>query len=81
VFLGATDGAVVKAWLENMAMCFTLHGYNLQHKGTHGGLSAEAKRSSLVEDIPTSTKHGHQSLVMGTVRGMVMVEVIVRGIH
>jgi hypothetical protein len=35
----------------------------------------------MVEDAPTSTKHGHRSRVMGTVRGMVLGEVIVRGTH
>jgi hypothetical protein len=43
--------------------------------------SAKGERSSMVEDTPTSTKHGRQSRVMGTVRGMVLGEVIVIGIH
>jgi hypothetical protein len=33
------------------------------------------------EDAPTSAKHGRRSRVRGTVRGMVLGEVIVRGIH
>jgi hypothetical protein len=35
----------------------------------------------MVEDAPTSAKHGRQSHVMGTIRGTVPGEVIVRGIH
>jgi hypothetical protein len=37
----------------------------------HGGISVEGECSSMVEDAPTSTKHGHQRCVMGTVRGTV----------
>jgi hypothetical protein len=35
----------------------------------------------MVEDAPTSTKHGRRRRVMGTVRGTVPGEVFVRGIH
>jgi hypothetical protein len=31
-FFGAPDGAVVKAWLENMVMCFALHDYTSNMK-------------------------------------------------
>jgi hypothetical protein len=31
-FMGATDGSVVEAWLENMAMCFTLRDYTSNMK-------------------------------------------------
>jgi hypothetical protein len=31
-FLGATDGAAAEAWLENLAMCFTLHDYTSNMK-------------------------------------------------
>jgi hypothetical protein len=37
--MSATDGLAVEAQLENKAMCFSLHGYDLQHKGLHGVLS------------------------------------------
>jgi hypothetical protein len=39
----------------------------LQHEGPHGGLSTEGERSSMVEDTPTTTEHGRQRRVMGTV--------------
>jgi hypothetical protein len=42
----------------------TLH---LQHEGPHGGFSTKGVRSSLVEDAPTSTKHGRRGCVMGIV--------------
>ena len=32
VFFGAPDSAAAEAWLENMAMCFTLHDYNSNMK-------------------------------------------------
>jgi hypothetical protein len=31
-FLGATDGSATEAWLENMAICFTLHDYTSNMK-------------------------------------------------
>jgi hypothetical protein len=31
-FMGATDGLATEAWLENMAMCFTLHDYTSNMK-------------------------------------------------
>jgi hypothetical protein len=31
-FWGATDGLATEAWLENMAMCFTLHDYTSNMK-------------------------------------------------
>jgi hypothetical protein len=31
-FMGATDGLVVEAWLENMAMCFALCDYTSKMK-------------------------------------------------
>jgi hypothetical protein len=79
--MGTMDNLVVEAWLENKAMCFALRGYNPQQEGPHGGLSAQGKCSSMVEDTPTSTKHGRLSRVMGKVQGMVPGEVIFRGIH
>jgi hypothetical protein len=30
--LSAPDGAVIEAWLENMAMCFSLHDYTSNMK-------------------------------------------------
>jgi hypothetical protein len=35
----------------------------------------------MVEDAPTSTKHGRLTCVMGTIRGMVPREVFFIGIH
>jgi hypothetical protein len=35
----------------------------------------------MVEDAPTSTKHGHPRHVMGIVSEVVLGEVLVRGIH
>jgi hypothetical protein len=32
---------------------------HLQHEGLHGVISVEGEHSSIVEDAPTSTKHGH----------------------
>jgi hypothetical protein len=43
----------------------------------HGGISVERECSSMVEDAPTSTKHGRRRRVMGVVRGMVLGEVLV----
>jgi hypothetical protein len=80
-FMGVTNRSVAEAWLENMAMCFALHEIHLQHEGLHGSLLFEGELSSMVEDAPTSTKHGHQRRVMGTVRGAVPREVYFRGIH
>jgi hypothetical protein len=74
-FFGAPDGAAAEAWLENMAMCFTLCDYTSNMKGPHGGLSIEGERSSMVEDAPTVAEDGHGRRVMGTVRGMVSREV------
>jgi hypothetical protein len=31
-FFGAPDGAAAEAWLENMAMCFSLHDYTSNMK-------------------------------------------------
>jgi hypothetical protein len=74
--MSATENSSTEAWLENKAMCFALHGNDLQHDDPHGGLQL-GERSSMVEDAPTSTKHGHLSRVRGTVPG----EVIVKGIR
>ena len=54
---------------------------HLQHEILHGDLLAEGECSYMVEDVPTSTKHGRQRRVMGTVRGEVMEKSYVRGIH
>jgi hypothetical protein len=35
----------------------------------------------MVEDAPTSTKHGCRRCVMGVVRGTILREVLVRGNH
>jgi hypothetical protein len=35
----------------------------------------------MVEDAPTVAEHGHRRRVMGTVQGMVLREVPIRGIH
>jgi hypothetical protein len=51
------------------------------HEGPHGGLSTEGECSSMVEDTPTPAEHGHRRRVMGTVRGTVLGEVSLRGIH
>jgi hypothetical protein len=53
----------------------------LQHEGLHGGISTEGERSSMVEDAPATIEHGRRRRVMGTVRGMVLREVSIRGIH
>jgi len=42
--------------------------FYLQLEGPLEGLSAKGERSSMVEDAPTSVKHGRQSRVMGTIR-------------
>jgi hypothetical protein len=80
-FFGAPDGAAREAWLENMAMCFTLRDYTSNMKVHMAGLSTEGERSSMVEDAPTIAEHGRRRRVMGTVRGMVLREVPFRGIH
>jgi hypothetical protein len=51
------------------------------HESTHGGLSFKRECSSLVEDAPTSTKHGRRRHVMGIVRGMVWERYLSKGIH
>jgi hypothetical protein len=51
------------------------------NEGMHRRSSTKGECSSMEEDAPTSTKHGCQSRVRGTVQGMVSGEVIVRGIH
>jgi hypothetical protein len=79
--MGATDDAAIEAWLENMAMCFSLRDYTSNMKVLHGSISAEGERSSMVEDAPTTTEHGLRRRVMGTVRGVVLGEVFFRGIH
>jgi hypothetical protein len=53
----------------------------LQHEGLHGGLSTERECSSMMEDAPATIEHGRRRRVMGTVRGMVLREVPIRGIH
>jgi hypothetical protein len=35
----------------------------------------------MVEDAPATIEHGRRRCVMGTVRGMVLREVPIRGIH
>jgi hypothetical protein len=35
----------------------------------------------MVEDAPATTEHGRRRRVMGTVRGVVLREVFVKGIH
>jgi hypothetical protein len=47
----------------------------------HGRISTEEELSSMVEDAPTATKHGHRRHVIGTVRGSIPEEVFIRGIH
>jgi hypothetical protein len=41
-------------------MCFTLHVYDLQHEGPHGGLSTEGERSFMAEDTPAPFEHGRR---------------------
>jgi hypothetical protein len=53
----------------------------LQHEGLHGVLSTEGEFSSMVEDAPTTIEHGRRRRVMGIVRGAVLREVLIRGIH
>ena len=53
----------------------------LQHEGPHGGLSTEGERPSMVEDSLAAAEHGRRRRVMGTVRGIVLGEVYVGGIH
>jgi hypothetical protein len=79
-FFGAPDGAAAEAWLENMVMCFALREYTSNMK-VHGGISTEGEHSSMVEDTPATIEHGRRRRVMGTVRGTVLREVSVRGIH
>jgi hypothetical protein len=40
---------------------------HLRHEILHDGISAEGECSSMVENAPTSTKHGHRRCVMGVV--------------
>jgi len=54
---------------------------HLQHESSHGGILVDWEHSYMVEDAPTSTKHGHRRRIMGTVRGEVPGEVLIRGIH
>jgi hypothetical protein len=35
-------------------LCFTLHNYDLQHEGLHGGISTEGELSSMAEDAPAT---------------------------
>jgi hypothetical protein len=58
-----------------------LHNFDLQHKGLYGHSLSKGECSSIEEDAPTSTKHGHRNHVRGKVRGRIPGEVIVRGIH
>jgi hypothetical protein len=53
----------------------------LQHESLHGGILVEGEISPMVEDTPTTTEHGRRRRVMGIVRGAVLGEVFVRGIH
>jgi hypothetical protein len=80
-FFGASDSAAAEAWLENMAMCFSLHDYTSNMKVLHGGLSTEGECSSMVENTPTVVERGYRRHVMRTDREMVPREVPFRGIH
>jgi hypothetical protein len=78
--MSATDGSTVEAWLENKAMCFTLHGYDLQHEGLHGGL--QLKGSALLWwKMLLPQLNMVVEAVLWERFGMVLGEVIVRGIH
>jgi hypothetical protein len=52
------------------ALCFTLHDYDIQHEGMHGGISTEGERSSMAEDASATFEHGLRRHVMGTTRGI-----------
>ena len=67
--------------MERKALCFMIHGYNLQHEGPQGGLSIEGEHSSMVEDTPTTVEHGHRRHVMGNIQGTVLRELSIRVIH
>jgi hypothetical protein len=54
---------------------------HLQHESLHDGLSAEGECSPMMEDTPTSTKHGCRRSFIGTIQGAVSREILVRGIH
>jgi hypothetical protein len=41
-------------------VCFTLHVYNLQHEGPHGGLSTERECSFMEEDVIAPFEHGRR---------------------
>jgi hypothetical protein len=49
--------------------CNVLHNsqLHLQHESMHGSILVEGECSSIMEDTPTSTKHGRRRHVMGTV--------------
>jgi hypothetical protein len=66
-FFGALDDAAAEVWLENMAMCFSLHDYTSNMKFHMAGISTKGELSSMVEDTPTTTEHGHQRCIMGIV--------------
>jgi hypothetical protein len=77
---GAPDSAASEALLENMAMCFVLRDYTSNMK-VAWCISTKGECSSMVEDAPATTEHGHRRCVMRTIRGTVPREVPIKGIH
>jgi hypothetical protein len=64
--MGAMDDLAVEAWLENMAMCFTLRDYTSNMKVCMAVFQLKGEHSTLVEDTPTSTKHGRSKTCHGS---------------
>jgi hypothetical protein len=56
--MSAMADAIAKEWIENKAVCFFLYSYDLQHEGLNDSLQIKGEHSSMVEDAPTSSKHG-----------------------
>jgi hypothetical protein len=78
-FFGAPDDVAAEAWLENITMFFSLRDYTSNMKVRMEIF--QLRGSTLLWWKTLLIEHDHRRCVMGTIRGMVLREVPIRGIH